>query len=302
MTLTAAVLLIISALAHAGWNLFSKTDHPSSASFLLANLFGTTLLVPFLVFGRAHVLGIIEQFWLLLVLTGFFQALYFAGLAFAYKKGELSVSYPLARSLPTLLVTIVVFAFGQGGTIGRLALFGMALIVAGGFLIPLQSFRDFSLKRYKSVGVIAALVAAIGTAGYSMVDDFTLALIRSGHSVGLNDNFIIALYYICLQGLTTVLWQAMMVLPRAKERQLFLRQTAHPVPSIIKGAGIFLTYGLVLVSMGYVTNVSYVVAFRQLSIPIGLVFGILILKERACGPKIAAVILLFSGVVLVGLG
>ncbi len=302
MTLTAAVLLVISALTHAGWNLFSKKDYPSTASFLLANLFGTILLVPLLISGRYQVLQIMQQFWPLLLLTGFFQALYFAGLAFAYKKGELSVAYPLARSLPTLMVTVVVFTFGQGGTIGTPALFGMSLIVAGGFLIPLQSFRDFSLQRYKSVGVIAALVAAIGTAGYSMVDDFTLALIRSGRSVALNDNFIIALYYICLQGFTTVLWQAMLVLPSAKERQLFLRQLAHPAASIIKGAGIFLTYGLVLVSMGYVTNISYVVAFRQLSIPIGLIFGILLLKERTCGPKITAVVLLFAGVVLVGLG
>ena len=54
--------------------------------------------------------------------------------------------------------------------------------------------------------------------------------------------------------------------------------------------------------MGYVTDVSYVVAFRQLSIPIGLVFGIFFLGEAACTPKITAVALLFAGVVLVGLG
>jgi hypothetical protein len=63
-----------------------------------------------------------------------------------------------------------------------------------------------------------------------------------------------------------------------------------------------LTHSLVLISMGYVTNVSYVAAFRQLSIPISLVFGIFFKKERTCGPKITAVVLLFTGVVLVGLG
>ena len=62
-----------------------------------------------------------------------------------------------------------------------------------------------------------------------------------------------------------------------------------------------LTYGLVLISMGYVTDVSYVVAFRQLSIPIGLLFGIFFLREMAWAPKITAVSLLFAGVVLVGL-
>ncbi len=302
MTLTAVILLIISALTHAGWNLFSKKDHPSTASFLLANLFGVLLFVPFLIFGRYQVHQILVQFWPLILITGFFQALYFSGLAYAYKTGELSVAYPLARSMPSLLVTIVVLLSGHGETIETPVLFGVAFIVLGSFLLPLESFKDFTLQRYKSVAVAAALVAAAGTTGYSLVDDYTLALIRGGRSANLNDSALIAVYYITLQGLTTVFWQGLAVILNKKERQLFMLKAVHPFSSVIKGAGIFLTYSLVLISMGYVTNVSYVVAFRQLSIPIGLVFGILFLKERTCGPKITAVILLFTGVVLVGLG
>ena len=111
-----------------------------------------------------------------------------------------------------------------------------------------------------------------------------------------------ALYYIGLQGGITVVWQVLTVVLIKDERQLLCRMAAHPGPSAIKGAGIFLTYSLVLMSMGYVSNISYVVAFRQLSIPIGLVFGILFLKERICWAKITAVIMLFTGVVLVGIG
>jgi len=302
MTLTAAILLITSALAHAGWNLFSKKDYPSTASFLLANLFGTLLVMPLLIFGRDQVMEIIRQLWPLLLLTGFFQALYFFGLAYAYKRGELSVAYPLARSLPALMVTMLVFLFGQGESIGSAVLFGIGLIIAGGFLIPLQSFRDFSLQRYKSIALVAALVAAAGTAGYSLTDDFALDIIRGGGPVTLRENFLIAFYYIGLQGVTTIFWQGLVVLPNWQERRIFLKQIAHPASSIIKGAGILITYALVLISMGYVTNISYVVAFRQLSIPIGLIFGIFFLKELTCGPKITAVVLLFAGVILVGLG
>ena len=163
MTLTAAILLIISALAHAGWNLFSKKDHPSTASFLLANLFGTMLVVPLLLMGTDYVSQMIRELWPLLLLTGFFQALYFSGLAHAYERGELSVAYPLARSLPALLVTGVVFLLGRGTPLGPAVLLGIGLIIVGAFLIPLPSFGEFSLGRYKSIGVIAALVAAVGT-------------------------------------------------------------------------------------------------------------------------------------------
>jgi len=302
MTLTAAILLITSALTHAGWNFFSKKDHPSNASFLLANLFGTLLFSPLLIIGRDQVLNMVLQLWPLLLLTGFFQALYFLGLAYAYKKGELSVAYPLARSLPALLVTIIIFISGQGQAMGKPVLVGIAFIIVGGFLIPLRSFSDFSLQRYKNIAVAAAIIAAAGTTGYSLTDDFALELVRRGRSVALGDNFLLAFYYIALQGITTVFWQSLGVVSNRNERHLFTQQIVHPVSSVFKGAGIFLTYSLVLISMGYVTNVSYVVAFRQLSIPIGLILGILLLKERVCGPKITAVVLLFTGVVLVGLG
>ena len=302
MTLTAAILLIASALAHAGWNLFSKKDYPSMASFLLANLCGTLLIAPLLITGREEVIDMVRHLWPLLLLTGFFQALYFYGLAYAYKKGDLSIGYPLARSLPAVMVTLVVFMFGQGEPVGRAVLIGIGLIIAGGFLIPLHSFRDFSLGRYKTITVAAAIVAAVGTAGYSLTDDFALDLARGSQPVALRDNFLLAFYYIGLQGVTTVFWQSLSVLPSSRERQVFRRQLSRPASSVIKGSGILITYALVLISMGYVTNVSYVVAFRQLSIPLGLVFGILFLKERAYGPKITAVALLFAGVVLVGLG
>ncbi len=196
----------------------------------------------------------------------------------------------------------MVFLFGQGEDVGGGVLFGIFFIIAGGFLIPLQSFRDFSLHRYRSIAIAAAVVAAAGTAGYSLTDDFALDLIRRGRSVTLSDNFLLAFYYIGLQGVTTVFWQGLIVIANRQEQQIFNRQIRHPASSIMKGAGILITYALVLISMGYVTNVSYVVAFRQLSIPIGLIFGILFLKERAYGPKIMAVVLLFAGVVLVGLG
>jgi len=302
MTLTAALLLIVSALTHAGWNLFSKRDDPSLASFLLANIFGTLLVVPLLVYGRSEVAAIVAVFWPLLLLTGFFQAMYFTGLAFAYRTGELSVTYPLARSLPSLIVPALFFVVGRGGEISNLALSGMALIVVGGFLIPLASFNDFSFRRYRSGAVVMALVAAAGTAGYSLVDDYVLELISPRGGKLFAGAAFTALYYIGLQGATTIFWQGVTVVFNRQERANFSHKLKHPLSSAMKGAVIFLTYTLVLISMGYVTNVSYVVAFRQLSIPIGLVFGLALLKERAGGPKLVAVLLLFSGVVLVGIG
>ncbi len=70
----------------------------------------------------------------------------------------------------------------------------------------------------------------------------------------------------------------------------------------LTGAGIFGAYVLVLLAMSLVSNVSYVVAFRQLSIPLGAVLGVLVLKEPRYPTKFVGVAIMFVGLVLVGTG
>jgi len=61
-------------------------------------------------------------------------------------------------------------------------------------------------------------------------------------------------------------------------------------------------YLMVLVALAFARNVSYVVGFRQLSIPLGTAFGILILKEAPHRPKLAGVAIMFVGLLLVAAG
>lgn len=62
------------------------------------------------------------------------------------------------------------------------------------------------------------------------------------------------------------------------------------------------TYGLVLAAMAYVSNVSYVAAFRQLSIPIGAVLGLTLQNEPRYRPKLLGIGIVSVGLVLVGIG
>ena len=68
---------------------------------------------------------------------------------------------------------------------------------------------------------------------------------------------------------------------------------------IVKSHG---TYLMVLVSFAHAENVSYVLGFRQLSIPLGAALGIFILKEAADRPKLVGVAMTFVGLVLVATG
>ena len=58
MTLTAILLLLLSAGTHAGWNLLAKRHHPAGSFFLLANTAGAVLLVPLVIVYRAQVAAI----------------------------------------------------------------------------------------------------------------------------------------------------------------------------------------------------------------------------------------------------
>lgn len=47
---------------------------------------------------------------------------------------------------------------------------------------------------------------------------------------------------------------------------------------------------------------SYIVGFRQLSVPLGAILGIVILHERPYRTKLAGVLIMFIGLILVAVG
>ena len=53
--------------------------------------------------------------------------------------------------------------------------------------------------------------------------------------------------------------------------------------------------------MAYASNVSYVAAFRQLSIPLGALFGIAVQKEASTTTKLVGIGSVLTGLVLVSL-
>ena len=302
MTPAAVALLLLSAVTHAGWNLLGKREHPSAAFLLLANTLGCLCLLPaLLLYGRA-LAAFPARVWALLAATGLCQAGYYTALAGAYRAGEMSVAYPLARSAPAILVPLLAGLLGQGEPLSAQAMAGIALAVAGSFVLPMRRFVDYGPPGDARRSIALALAAALGTAGYSIVDDAALHLLREtpGMPVGHAPATVV---YAFLEGIASSLWLALFVLASGRERAS-LRQAwpARLRRAALAGAGIYVTYTLVLLAMAFVTNVSYVVAFRQLSIPLGALLGVLVLREPRPLPKFAGVATMFAGLVLIGSG
>jgi drug/metabolite transporter (DMT)-like permease len=302
MTATAIILIVISSAMHAGWNLIGKRAHPSAAFFLVANGLGCAVLGVVLIPYGQVVRHITPEVWALLVCTGVCQMTYFVGLAGAYRHGHMSVAYPLARSLPVVAVALMAFALGRGDSLDTATLTGMALVVAGGVLLPMAHFRDLRLKNYWNRSCALALVAAAGTTGYSLFDDAALSRLRAAPALPVSGAEA-TLVYAFFEGVTSCLFLALFVFPR-KEGRKDLREVwrGNKVQMAVAGVAIYLTYSLVLIAFGFVDDVSYAVAFRQLSIPMGALAGVMVLREPAHAPKFVAVAIMFAGLVLVAVG
>jgi len=302
MTSIAVGLVIASAFLHALWNFHSKRSNPSAAFFLVATTFGAFLLSPILLFHHAELAMIPVKVWCLLALAGFFLAVYFAALATAYRIGDMSLAYPLARSMPTVFAVGVTFAFSLGGEISGIAVVGFVLVVVGCMTMPMKRFGELRLKNYLNGCCLLAVLAAAGTAGYLITDDHALRLLRNLPGRPLTE-VTAPLLYSALEGWASSIWLTLFLVVFPSQR----RQIAEVIRSskgnaALMGATIWITYLLVLAAMAFATNVSYIVAFRQLSIPIGAVMAIVILKEPCPRPKAIGLAIMLTGLVIVALG
>ena len=304
MTLTAAVLIITSAFMHASWNFISKRRSPSLAFFSVMAVSGAVIMSPFLIAHRQILPLVPTSVWVLILATGVAQLVYFSGLAGAYQRGDISLAYPLARALPVLMVASISLLLGRGADIGVLSMFGMLLITVGCVILPLPHFQSVRLGNYFGMVYLMVLIAAIGTTGYTLLDDQALRQLRETSAIELS-NRETTLLFISLQTISTAIMLGLATVLRQGGRSQMvdvLKNRALLMVGALTGVIVMMTYGLVLLSMAYVTDVSYVAAFRQLSIPIGAMLGFTFQQEPRYLPKVLGIVVVSIGLVFVAIG
>jgi drug/metabolite transporter (DMT)-like permease len=217
------------------------------------------------------------------------------------RHGDMSVAYPLARSLPVILIAILTGFFGLGKPLSTIGIIGILAVVIGCLLLPLQSLRQVRLSSYLTLCCVLAVVAAVGTTGYTLVDNQAIFDLRSSAGIPLS-NVQISFFYLALLSVFTAILMGGYILLSSPER-LEIKKVWKSGKGIALLTGVLImgTYGLVLTALAYTTNVSYIAAFRQLSIPLGAILGILVLKEPAYPPKLASIGVIFAGLVLIAL-
>ncbi|WP_413612245.1 EamA family transporter [Bdellovibrio sp. HCB-110] len=159
------LLLLTSAFLHAAWNAVAKSSQDKeSFLFLTILLSGIITLGVTLTFGGFSMPH--REAWLIGILSGVFEGLYFLTLAKALRTSSLGKSYTIMRGGAMILVWLISTLFLQERA-GGLQFTGAALILAG---IIAMNAQDFSKNNAAADGRgnIWAYLSAIFIAGYHL--------------------------------------------------------------------------------------------------------------------------------------
>ena len=106
MPLSAYLLVLVSALAHASWNVLLKKSHDKEIFIWLAQLFMFLLFFPlFILIIRYQVTE--SSGWMYIFGTSVLHAFYFIFLSRSYEHGDVSEVYPIARGTGPAIVPIL---------------------------------------------------------------------------------------------------------------------------------------------------------------------------------------------------
>jgi drug/metabolite transporter (DMT)-like permease len=259
-----------AAVIHAVWNLLLAGARDPQAFAAVVLLVAAVVGAPAAVFfWDLH-----SAVWPFLIATSVLELTYFALLAYAYTRSELSLVYPLARGLAPVLVLAAAVAFTGAGTSAQQV--GGVLLVGAGILL-VRGVRG-------GRGTFVAVLIAGVIASYTLVDKH-----------GVTHASPVA--YLELMSIFTGLAYAAFIV--ASRGQGALRAEVG-WKSAGAGIGTFAAYACVLAALQLASAAS-VAAVRETSVLVATALAAIVLRERVTPWRAGGAALVVTGVVLLSL-
>ena len=266
----ATIYALTAAVLHAGWNLIAKRAiDPFLAlwgQFLVAGLLSFPILVAL---G-----GLPASGWGWATATGLIHVPYVIGLGWAYRHGDFSLAYPVARGGGALLAAI-------GGVVlldDRLSAWSVVaigLVVTGLFVLAIGA-------SWRQVGAALVVAAAIGA--YTTIDS------HASRELG-GTAYVFAVFVMIAVAVTT--WGIV----AGRGRELLAVGVDAWRRTAIAAAMSVVTYGLVLLAVRR-APVGYVAALRESSVVLAALIGWRVLGEQRGRVRGVASGLVLGGLVL----
>jgi drug/metabolite transporter (DMT)-like permease len=270
----ALALTLASALVHAGWNLaIARARDAEAATAVVLLLALAVWALPALLLG-----GVSADALPYVAASAVLELAYFALLAAAYRRAELSVVYPVARGLAPVLLVVAALA-GVGGAVGGPQVAGV-LLIAGGIVAVRGVRGGTGLADLMLAAGVGACVAA-----YTLVD-----------REGVRHAAPVPYLWLVLVG-PALVYAAFMTRMKGAAA---LRAEVGP-GAVIAAIGLIGAFALALAALR-LAPAAAVGAVRETSVVLAVVLARVVLGEPVGARRVAGAVVVAGGIALVAAG
>jgi drug/metabolite transporter (DMT)-like permease len=284
----AIVLALVAAAMHGTWNVLVKVSGDPTDTLTRATVAGAVLMTPpafaaWVFSGRP---GLSIEAAGLAALSALLELIYIFLLSAAYRRGEVSVVYPIARgSAPLLAVLIGLGLLGE-----RLAapqLLGVGLLLAGILAV--------TLPQTSGRATVPALLTGVAIAAYTAID-------RVGVRLAAPWLYGWLLVVLLATGLVVTQWVgARLARPTVEGVRGAPPSRVSWPQAIVVGVFMWVAYLLVLFALS-IAPLSVVAPVRETAVVAVAVWGVWRLRERqAAALKLSGAVATLLGVALLAI-
>ncbi|MEA2983867.1 MAG: hypothetical protein QOD94_121 [Alphaproteobacteria bacterium] len=272
--------VLFAALCHASWNSLLKIRlDPFAANALITVASGLIAAAALPFVGVAPVVS-----WPWLIASIILHLAYYYGLTEAYRTGDLSQVYPIARGAAPLM-TAVISTTALGEHIGLFAWIGIMSLVSGVFLLSIRGGRDLTHIDRRAVGF--AFFTAMTICGYSLTDGIGARVSGNAHAYAA---LLFLLDGSCMAAFA--LWR--------RGQSILTEARIYWKTGLFGGALSVTSYWIVIWAMT-VAPIAIVAALRETSVLFAAVISVVILKEQLRPARVIAALMIVFGLALIRL-
>ena len=278
MEIDVFVVVLLAAIFHATWNAFVKVDGDRLLFMTALMAIGgicalsTTLFLPIPS----------PESWPFILLSILLHQGYVIFLLLAYRVGDLSHVYPLARGSAPLVVAMVSISV-IGESLSGYEMIAVVLMVIG--IISL-SFTRSAQNLHSPYAVLFALATGLFIAGYTITDGLGARVAGNPHSYA---SWMLGLEWIPI--VLYVFWKRRATGPFRQIKSIWK-------PAVAMGLLSLVAYWIVIWAMT-VAPIALVAALRETSIVFAVLLGVIFLKEHLSLVRLVSTFATLSGAVLI---
>lgn len=284
----AIILVLTAAMVHALWNLMVKKAGGGLIFVWLFASFSVAVYAPisaYIIWIKRPQLGPLGL--LFIVISALLHLIYFLVLQRGYKKGDLSLVYPLARGTgPMLSVLAAILFFGERP--GGIALMGAGLVIFGVFNLS-GGFKLFGRRQAAASWALRyGVFTGVVIASYTLWDKQAVSVLMIPPIILDWASSITRMIVLC---------------PYAVKRWSEVKDQWKQNKRYVVGVAVFnpLSYILILTALVF-APVSYIAPARELSILFATLLGTRLLAEGHSRQRIISACVIILGVIGLSLG